>query len=372
MAEQKSARKTARKTAERSPRAATAPTRQSTTSRSNGRTAGLATTTDDGAAVVATVDKTAEVVLELGKQAEDAPVSRVGETAADSNVADELSGGGVAFGEFVKSVGLAVASAQSELDKNLRETAKQLSETQIDVIAVFEQQNKDDDGLMDKGVVHLQKLPLINYLMPTAYAWKRVHLEADMNVQEFNARAGINIQQKSFAAGMRASGGFGVFGGGFNASAYAGFSSSSTGVDSSVSQDTAAGKLHMEATLEPRSDVELPKPFVLQKGPQLEVQVGSRTEAHQDGDETKPVVAQKVALTALLKKTDGAPNETKPLTVSISDPSLNYTSLGKTDAKGEMKIEVTRKVFNPAEDKPVQALVRVSFGLVTRSVGIVL
>jgi hypothetical protein len=295
----------------------------------------------------------------------------VGEAASSSDVTDELTGGGVAFGEFVKSIGLAVAAAQTELDKNLVETAKALSETQIDVIAVFEQQINDEDGTMDKGNIQMQKLPLINYLMPTAYNWKRVYLEADMNVQEFNGRSGINIQQQAFSVGATASGGFGVFGGGFQASASTNFSNSSTGVEASTSSDTAAGKLHMEATLEPRTDIELPRPFVLQKGPQLDVRVGARVETHQDGDETKPVTASKVTLTATLKKTDGSPNTGKPLAVSVSDPLLTYTSLGKSDGTtGEMTIDVTRKVLAP-EDKPIQALVRVSFGLVTRTAGIV-
>jgi hypothetical protein len=330
------------------------------------------TSADPSASQLATTVQNAMATSQdLGSRAAAAPAARVGEAAAGSDVTDELTGGGVAFGEFVKSIGLAVAAAQTELDKNLTETAKKLSETQIDVIAVFEQQINDEDGTMDKGNIQMQKLPLINYLMPTAYHWKRVYLEADMDVQEFNARSGISIQQQSFSVGATASGGFGVFGGGFNASASTNYSNSSTGVDASASTDKAAGKLHMEATLEPRSDIELPRPFVLQKGPQLDLQVGARVETHQDGDETKPVTGSKVTLTAVLKKTNGAPNENKPLSVSVSDPTLTFTtSAGKTDNEGQITITFTRKVLTP-EDKPVQTLVRVGFGLVTRTVGIV-
>src|SRR3954470_18959291 len=173
----------------------------------------------------------------------------VGETAAEADVTSQLNGGGVAFGEFAKSVGLAVAAAQAQLDKTLVETAKALSETQIDTVAVFEQQVKDDDGTMDKGVVHIQKLPLTNYLMPTAYQWSRVYLEADMNVQEFNSRSGFNIQQKSFSADARVSGSYGLGGFGVKGSAGMSYSNTSTGVDASFGQDVAAGKLHMEATL---------------------------------------------------------------------------------------------------------------------------
>lgn len=297
----------------------------------------------------------------------------VGETAAESDITNELSGGGVAFGEFTKSVGLAVAAAQAALDKTLVDTAKALSETEINTVAVFEQQIKDDDGTMDKGVVHIQKLPLTNYLMPTAYQWSRVYLEADMNVQEFNSRSGFNIQQKSFSAGASVSGGYGLGGFGVRGSAGFNYGSSSTGVDASYGQDVAAGKLHMEATLEPRSDVELPRPFVLQKGPRMQLQVGARTPIYQDNDATKPVVGQKVKLTAVLQKTDGSPMEAdKPLSLNVSEPTLNYTSSGKTSANGTMDIELTRSGANYDPTSPVRAMVRVSFGLVTQSVGVVL
>jgi hypothetical protein len=297
----------------------------------------------------------------------------VGEAASESDITNELSGGGVAFGEFVKSVGLAVAAAQQQLDKTLVDTAKALSETEINTVAVFEQKIKDDDGTMERGEVHIQKLPLTNYLMPTAYQWSRVYLEADMNVQEFNSRSGFNIQQKSFSADARVSGSYGLGGFGVKGSAGMSYGSSSTGVDASYGQDVAAGKLHMEATLEPRGDVELPRPFVLQKGPRMQLQVGAREPIYEGGDATKPVIGQKVTLTAIVQKTDGSKMDAdKPLSLNISESSLNYQASGKTDSNGTMSIVVTRSgaMYDPTT--PVRAMVRVSFGLVSQSVGIVL
>jgi hypothetical protein len=137
--------------------------------------------------------------------------------ASPADVTDELEKGGPAFGAFVKAVGLAVADAQQKLDETLVTTAKALSETQIDVIAVFEQQ-LDDDGQMDKGIIHMQKLPLINYLMPTAYKWSRVYLEADMKVKEFNGANGFNIKGKSNSFSVGASANYGVLTGGLEVS----------------------------------------------------------------------------------------------------------------------------------------------------------
>jgi hypothetical protein len=302
------------------------------------------------------------------------PVSRdVGQPAAESDITNELSGGGVAFGEFVKSVGLAVAAAQSELDKTLRETAKALSETQIDTVAIFEQQIKDDDGTMEKGNVHIQKLPLTNYIMPTAYNWSRVYLEADMNVQEFNSRSGFNIQQKHFSADTRVTANASMFGFGASGTAGMSYGQSSTGVDASYGQDVAAGKLHMEATLEPRHDIELPRPFILQKGPRLNLRVSGREQITEGDGADKKVVGQKVKVIATLLKTDNSPNSGKQLTINISEPTLNYKTSngGATDAaKGEVEYEIERRASAEDLAKPLPAMVRVSFGLVTSSAGV--
>src|SRR5262245_22564093 len=71
---------------------------------------------------------TMDEIRELGSQAAPLGPLGVGEAAAESDVTGELSGGGVAFGEFVKSVGLAVAAAQAKLDETLKDTAKALSD----------------------------------------------------------------------------------------------------------------------------------------------------------------------------------------------------------------------------------------------------
>ena len=111
------------------------------------------------------------------------------------------------------------------------------------------------------------------------------------------------------------------------------------------------------------------------KGPRMQLQVGSKEEIigpkPQDGP--APVIGQKVKLTAVVEKTDGSPmGADKPLSLNISDSSLNYTSSGKTDSNGKMEIEIKRQGANYDPAVPVRAMVRVSFGLVSSSVGITL
>jgi hypothetical protein len=259
----------------------------------------------------------------------------------------------------------------------LRDTAKSLSDTQIEVIAVF-QQVMDDDGTITDGVPLTQKLPLINYLMPTAYQFSRVFLEADMNVAEFNAASGFNIQGSSTSVNAKASAGFGI--GGFGASGSASFGSNSfqTSVNSSSSQDIAVGKMHLEATLEPRSDIELPKPVIVQKGPQLRLSVTSVQDqttavpATGSTPATTKVTGRQAVLTAELLGGPAGSNPGKPLSgksleVSFDKP-FQFTTSGATDQNGHMTITVTRDgaSFDPSIAAAVTG--RVWLGLVSQTI----
>jgi hypothetical protein len=131
-------------------------------------------------------------------------------------------------------------------------------------------------------------------------------------------------------------------------------------VNTSASQDYAAGKLHMEATLEPRADIQLPKPFVVQKGPQLRLTVSGHTDIL--GEPVPPattgkVIGRKVTLTAKISGTKGTA-QGKTFDIKLSDPALDFNIVnadGKTDGSGELKVEVTRQgaAFDPA--KPATA-----------------
>jgi hypothetical protein len=325
----------------------------------------------DAERVIAEGFRMAAAELKTTRSRERSISSEVGALPGESDITDEINRGGPAFGEFVRSIGLAVADAQTKLDATLTTTAKALSDTLIDVIAIYEQQI-DNDGQMEKGNALVQKLPLINYLMPTAYQWTRVFLQADMKVSEFNAANGMNVKGKSqsFTAGASAS--YGITGFGASGSARYANSSFDVSATTTVAQDAAAGSLHMEATLEPRPDVQLPRPFILQKGPRLTLTSSARTDIMNTA--TPPaVVGRKVTLTATLLDAQNKPLQ-KTLEVRISDPALNYApdpSNGTTDTAGQLKLEIKRE--NAAFDaaKPAQpVLVRVWLGLITQEIGI--
>jgi hypothetical protein len=288
--------------------------------------------------------------------------------AADpSDITDELEKGGPAFGSFVSAVGLAVAESQAKLDATLAATAEALSKQEINVIAVYEQQIKDDDGQMDKGNIQMQKLPLINFLMPTAYQWSRVYLEADMKVQEFNAKSGFNIQQKAEQGGFYGGLSFGA--GGFGASIGGGYSNSfstATG-ENTFGTDTAVGSIHMEATLEPRGDIRVPQPFVLQKGPRLQLSASGASDIS-DGATPPNVIGRQVTLTATLLKANGDANSGKALAVRLDQPTVNFSTNpldSTTDSTGKLQIILKREGAAFQVGTTVQVQVRVWFGLVS-------
>jgi hypothetical protein len=294
--------------------------------------------------------------------------------STSASIVDEQEKGGPAFGAFIKSVGLGAAAAQKELDQDLVDTASKLSNTNIDVIAVFEQV-LDDDGQLKQGIPHQAKLPLINYLMPTAYQWTRVFLTADMQVSQFNSENGFNIKSHSdnFSAGI--SGSASMFGGSISGHAEGGFSNAAASGGFSASQSTAAGQMHMEATLEPRPDVMLPKPFVIQKGPRLKLTMQGRTDIQQPGANTgdpPKVVGHKLPVTAHLTKADGTTaNAGKMLDIRVSEPLIDWTVASQsTDTNGDVVITLQRTgaAYDPA--KILSAIVTVSFGLITETIGV--
>lgn len=301
----------------------------------------------------------------LAKSAEYTPVR-----ASDSEVSDSLERGGPAFGTFVGSVGCAVADAQKKLDETLVSTSIALAKEQIEVIAIWEQ-TIDDDGQMTAGNPVRQKLPLVSYIMPTAYQWKQVILRADMYVAEFNAANGLNIKG-SYSTKSEA--GVGGLAGALGARA----STSSSGEASleqtaSFSASAAAGWLHLEATLEPRPDIKPPQPFIVQKGPRMKVTAGPR-EPIKDGE---TVTGRKVTLTVELRNVKSEPLKGKTISIQVSEPLINYSTTpsdGNTDTAdgptaGTLKIELRREGAAYDADKPPEAvIVKTWLGLITEQV----
>lgn len=297
--------------------------------------------------------------------------------AASSDVTDEAKETAVAFGELVKNIGLAVAATQAELDKTLVATAEALSKTRIDVVHTFEQQLDDEGQLKSGGEAKIQSLPLTNFIPMTSYMCSRVYIEGDMKVQEFNSKTGFDIMSKSSSGGLRLGGGFGL--GGFSANGGFGYGSSSnqTSVQNGYSMDNAAGSIRMEATIEPRTDIELPKPLILQKGPVMTATVTGVEEIKEPNppaNTTPNTIGKKATILVTVKKANNEANSGKTLQYSVDQPNVTHKPLVSltTDNNGQISLEVTRQgaAYNPLT--PVQVNVNVWLGFVSQSVSFTL
>lgn len=294
--------------------------------------------------------------------------------AAQASVTDELERGGPAFGSFLRSVGLAVADTQGALDQTLVKTAEALAAAKVQTVAMFTQELKDD-GTFDKATPVIQELPLISFVQPTAYQFTQVHLTADMEVSEFNTANGFNIKKDHSDYGAELKASYSMLSGfGGSLDAHYNATSDETQERKSSSERKSAGKLHMEATLEPRPAFALPQPLIVQKGPKLSLMVTDRKELDKDGNETtdpKAVTQRVVTAVATLLDKDGKAMATKPLDVACDNASIGIvvTDGGKTTSDGTLTITLKRTGLSAdSNTAPVSALLRVSMNLVNASV----
>lgn len=294
-------------------------------------------------------------------------------TSAEANVTNEIADAGPAFGTFLRSIGMAVADTQKALDLSMVQTAEALSKQSVKIAAVFEQV-VDDQGQLGPSQVHLQDMPMITLVTPSALTFTQVHVTADMDVEEFTNAKGVQIKKNHTDFNLNAKARYSMFGG-FGASGGTNLNLISDGEDQHTSDasDKAAGKLHMEATIEPR-EIPIPQPFVVQKGPRLRLVPGSRKDFKEDGvtAATQPadIKSREVTITAQLVKHDGAPlagrlqvtcDGAYPFTVTTQNPAANTTAADT----GELTIKVTRTGITPETVAPQKTMVRASMGLVT-------
>jgi hypothetical protein len=326
------------------------------------------------ATLLATAGTAAGIVGLSGTTLDVAPANGSSDAvrAAEAAITDELGRGGPAFGTFIRAVGLAVADTQAALDKILVQTAKELAEAKVDTVALFAQE-LNDDGQMENATPVIQTLPLISFVHPTAYQFTQVHLSADMEVSEFNTANGLNIKKSSTDVDVKANASYGFGGLSAGGSVDVGVKSSDESERKSGSERKSAGRLHMEATLEPRPDFALPQPFIVQKGPKLRVVIGERRQfdaSNTPTDDPKAAVKREVDLLATLTPKQGGTASGKPLDVlcDASAVSLTISNQGKTDGNGNLTITLVRSGLTAETSAPVTANVRVGMNLVSASV----
>ncbi|HSS21103.1 MAG TPA: hypothetical protein VLL54_13600 [Pyrinomonadaceae bacterium] len=289
----------------------------------------------------------------------------------NADVSKKMLGLAPSFGTVLLSIGTGVAESQSQLDKGLVETAKHLSETNIDVITEVIQV-LDDDGLPDVAQSTLTKsnVALINFVSPTVHEWKHVALSMDLSVGAMDNESGMSFNQTQIKSGGS---GYYVwgFGGWFNAdyqqSSQAGFTRTEQ------ESNWASGQMRLDAMLGPRATTKFPIPAEVTLGPSINFSQGSIQET-----KTNNVVTGR-ALEVLIsvRKADGSVNPTVPLDADtdvfafswISDSTFGGST---TNSQGQAKLKVTRDIPSPSFGRPAKVKLTVRLGSIVKELEVII
>lgn len=286
--------------------------------------------------------------------------------AADANVTDEVTTSGVAFGTLIKATGNAVASTQSALNDTSAASATALATTLVDVIAIQERVFDDQGNVVDARS-HVLKLPLITFIDPVFYQWSRVRLQGYFYANEFASQTNISTDS-TVVSGSAGGGGFlgFVFGSGRFS-----LSTTRTDVEFEASNDTSFGLMRMNALLEPRRDVSIPKPTQVIQGPSLSIIQGEIVNDPPTGTPT----TRTMSLLIEYRRRDGTPIQGKTMSIETNGVAWTFdVDPAETDADGQLPLTLTRTFVQseeegaePVDTSALEFVVSARIGLVQNS-----
>lgn len=282
------------------------------------------------------------------------------------DVSGQLSTAGLAFGDLVRLTGQAVADAQTTLNKTGADSTSALAKTLVDVIAVQEI-DYDDSGNVTGANTFTQQLPLIDFVDPVIYQWSEVRLQGRFSASQFAATSSTATSTDT-STDTSGQAGFGlIFGGGYNNFQY---DDTQTHVASNVTVQNSVGLMRMDAVLEPRHDVGVPKPRNAVVGPSIAIQSGPIT------DVGNPATSRTMSVVIVYSNAAGAPIAGKGLSIATQGVAWAYAAGGtpdangnvQTDANGQVTIVLTREFVGDNPDRsPVDVIVSVRKGIVNES-----
>jgi hypothetical protein len=254
--------------------------------------------------------------------------------AADANVADEGRAAGVSFGTLIQTTGNAVASTQSALNDSSAATATALATTLVDVIALQER-IYDDQGNVVDAQSHVLKLPLITFIDPVFYQWSSVRLQGYFYANEFASDTTIST---SVVTTNTSAGGASVLGFTFGSGKFS-LGATRTDLEVESSSDTSFGLVRMNALLEPRRDVAIPKPTQVIQGPSLAIIQGEIVNDPPTGTPT----SRSMSLLIEYRRRDGSPIPAKSISIETNGVAWSFDSdPAVTDAEGHLSLTLNR------------------------------
>ncbi len=276
---------------------------------------------------------------------------------ANTDVSGQLTTAGMAFGDLVRLTGQAVASTQQELNKTAADSTSALAKTLVDVIAVQEVEYNDEGTVID-AKTYTQKLPLIDVVDPVLYQWSQVRLQGRFSASQFSTSQSTDSSSHTETDSSGQAGLMLIFGGGYNNFQY---DSSQAHVESSFRTESSVGLMRMNAILEPRHDIGVPKPRQAIVGPTISVDAGPITDVG-----GPPATSRTMEVVITYENADGDPIEGKNLAIDSQGVAWEYVGgVEETDADGRLTILLTRAFVDDAADRtPVDVVVSVRKGIV--------
>jgi len=278
---------------------------------------------------------------------------------ANTDVSGQLSTAGMAFGDLVRLTGAAVADTQQKLNKTAADSTSALAKTLVDVIAVQEV-DYDDNGTVTGSKTFTSQLPLIDVVDPVLYQWSQVRLQGRFTASQFGATSSTDTHTNSSTDSSGQAGVMLIFGGGYNNFQW---DDSQTHVDSNFRVESSVGLMRMNAILEPRHDIGVPKPRQAVVGPQISIDAGPIA------DVGNPATSRTMEVVVTYLKADSTPISGKELSIDTQGVGWSYKGgVTTTDGTGALTIVLTRQFVGDTPDRsPVDFVVSVRKGIVGES-----
>jgi hypothetical protein len=277
---------------------------------------------------------------------------------ANTDVSGQLATAGMAFGDLVKLTGKAVADTQTKLNKTGADSTSALATTLVDVIAVQEL-DYDDNGNVTGEKTFTQQLPLIDFIDPVIYQWTQVRLQGRFSASQFAATASTDTGTNTSTDSSGQAGLGIIFGGGYNNFQW---DDSQTHTSSNFRVEDSVGLLRMNAVLEPRHDIGVPKPRQAIVGPRIAVDGGPIV------DVGNPATSRTMEVVVTYTNSNGDPIANKELAIDTQGVAWAYKAGGTTDANGAVTIVLSRQFVGDTPDRtPVGFVVSVRKGVVSEA-----
>jgi hypothetical protein len=278
---------------------------------------------------------------------------------ANTDVSGQLSTAGMAFGDLVRLTGQAVADTQQKLNKTAADSTSALAKTLVNVISVQEV-DYDDNGTVTGSKTFTSQLPLIDVVDPVLYQWSQVRLQGRFTASQFGATSSTDTHTNTSTDGSGQAGVLLIFGGGYNNFQW---DDSQTHVDSNFRVESSVGLMRMNAILEPRHDIGVPKPRQAIVGPQISIDAGPIA------DVGNPATSRTMEVVITYLKADGTPISGKELSIDTAGVGWSYKGgASTTDGTGALTAVLTRQFVGDTPDRsPVDIVVSVRKGIVGES-----